>query len=112
MRYVALNPVKAGLVKRPEQYRWSSAAAYWGGKKDPLTCVSGLNKRVDDWAEFFGLGVDSLVAEKMRRHERTGRPMGSENFVMKLEGILDRILRYGKAGRPKKETGKQKKREN
>jgi len=35
--------------------------------------------------------------------------LGSENFVMKLEGILDRILRYGKAGRPKKETGKQKK---
>ena len=38
--------------------------------------------------------------------------LGSENFVMKLEGILDRILRYGKAGRPKKETGKQKKRGN
>ena len=102
VRYVAMNPVKAGLVRRPEQYRWSSAAAYLVGKKDTLTRVSALNRRVEDWREFLSQAVDSVIIEKMQRHERTGRPLGSERFVIKLEGILDRILRPKKAGRPKK----------
>ena len=103
VRYVALNPVKAGLVKRPEHYRWSSAATYLYGNSDPLTSVSQLNKRIRNWGEFWGQGVDSVVAETLRRHECTGRPLGSETFVMKLEGILDRMLKPKKAGRPKVE---------
>jgi hypothetical protein len=39
--------------------------------------------------------MDSLAASKMCKHEQTG----SENFVMKLEGILDRMLRPKKADR-------------
>mgnify|MGYP007064296487 CR=1 FL=1 len=61
--------------------------------------------------QFFGQGVNSVTAEKLRGHECTDRPLGSDKFVMKLENILDRILRPAKAGRPKKETAK-KKREN
>jgi putative transposase len=102
VRYVSMNPVKSGLVKRPEQYHWSSTAAYLYGKKDPLVNVSGLNERVDNWAQFFSQPVDSMVAEKMRKHEQTGRPLGSENFVMKLEKILDRMLMPKKAGRKPK----------
>ena len=98
VRYAAMNPVKAGLVKRPEQYRWSSASAYLFGRKDPLVNVSGLNKRVDNWAQFLSQPVDSLVVEKMRKHEQTGRPLGSRNFVLKLEKILNRMLRPQKRG--------------
>ena len=101
VRYLAMNPVKAGLSKRPEQYRWSSTAAYLSGKDDPLVKVCGLHDMMDDWSEFFKEGVDSLLAEKMRKHEQTGRPLGSDNFVVKLEKILDRMLRPRKAGRPK-----------
>jgi putative transposase len=103
VRYVAMNPVKAGLVKRAEQYRWSSAAAYFNGRKDSLVNVCGLNERVDNWAKFLSQPADSLIAEKMRRHEQTGRPLGGENFVMKLERILDRMLRPKKPGRKSKE---------
>jgi len=39
-----------------------------------------------------------LVIEKMRKHEQTGRPLGSDNFVVKMERILDRILRPQKPG--------------
>jgi putative transposase len=42
--------------------------------------------------------VDSAVAEKMRRHEQTGRPLGSESFMVKLEKILDRMLRPKRPG--------------
>ena len=34
LRYVEANPCRAGLVERPEQYRWSSAAAHLLGAKD------------------------------------------------------------------------------
>ena len=103
-RYVAMNPVKAGLVKRPERYRWSSAAAYLFGRKDKLVKVGGLNRMVDDWAGFLREAVESADAERLRRHETTGWPLGSEKFVLKLEKILDKTLKPKKAGRkPKKE---------
>lgn len=103
VRYIAMNPVKSGLARRPERYRWSSTAAYLSGKDDPLVKVCGLHEMVDDWSEFFREGVDFVSAQILRRHERTGRPLGSENFVAKLERILDRMLRPKKAGRkPKK----------
>jgi len=107
VRYVAMNPVKAGLVKRPAQYCWSSTSAYLYRRKDALVSVSGLNERVDNWAEFFSQPVDSLAVEKMRKHEQTGRPLGSEKFVMKLERILDRMLRPKKPGRKRKEKTQQ-----
>jgi putative transposase len=106
VRYVAMNPVRAGLAKRPEQYRWSSAASFLNGSKDILTDISGLNERIDNWARFLSQPVDSSVVEKMRKHEQTGRPLGSENFIIKLEKILDRMLRPKKAGRKPKEKTK------
>ena len=107
VRYVAMNPVKAGLVKRPAQYCWSSTSAYLYRRRDALVSVSGLNERVDNWAVFFSQPVDSLVVEKRRKHEQTGRPLGSEKFVMKLERILDRMLRPKKPGRKRKEKTQQ-----
>ena len=53
-------------------------------------------------SEFFRKSVDFVSAEKLPRHERTGRPLGSENFVVKLEKILDRTLRPKKPGRKHK----------
>jgi len=47
--------------------------------------------------------VDSVAAENLGRHEGTGWPLDSETFVMKPEGILDRILKPKKASRPKAE---------
>jgi putative transposase len=102
VRYIAMNPVKAGLVKRPEKYRWSSAAAYLYGRDDPLVKVGGLNKMVDDWPRFFKESLDVLAIEKLRLHETTGRPLGSEKFVEKMEKILNKALKPKKAGRPKK----------
>lgn len=106
VRYIAMNPVKAGLAKRPEHYRWSSTAAYLYDRDDMLVNRCGLNEKIDDWSEFFKQDVDSALVEKMRKHEQTGRPLGSDNFVMKLEKILSRILKPKKAGRPKKKIEK------
>jgi len=40
----------------------------------------------------------------MRVHEATGRPLGGESFVKKLEAMLGRALLPGKPGRPKRTT--------
>ena len=37
-----------------------------------------------------------------RKHERTGRPLGDENFIEKVEGLLDRKLKPPKPGPKKK----------
>ena len=57
---------------------------------------------VREWASLLKLGTGD--ADAFRRHERTGRPLGSASFLEKLEGALDRPLRPQKPG-PKKKAG-------
>jgi len=102
-RYVELNPVRAKLVEKPEVYSWSSAAAYISGRDDVLVKVSPLLAMVKDWRESLSEAVTEQQAEEIRRHERTGRPLGDENFVVEPEKALNRILRCQKPG-PKREV--------
>ena len=76
-RYVERNPVRATLVDKPEANGWSSARAHLAG----------------------GLAADDHAA--LRAHERTGRPLGDERFVERLESALGRRLKKQKPG-PKK----------
>ncbi len=100
VRYVEMNPVAAHLVERPEDYAWSSARAHLAAKNDCLVNVTPLLAMVGDWRAFLTLSpVEEL--ERMRRHERSGRPLGTEDFVAGLEERFDRILRPRKPG-PKK----------
>jgi len=98
-RYVELNPV----VEKPEGYSWSSAAAHISGRDDVLVKVSPLLAMVKAWREFLSEAVTEQQVEEIRRHERTGRPLGDENFVVELEKALNRILRCQKPG-PKREV--------
>jgi putative transposase len=101
-RYIELNPVRAGLAPQPDGYRWSSAAAHLTGQDDNLVRVDPLLSIVEDWRAFLSVPVPSSEAETLRRHERTGRPLGSEAFVTKLEGEVGRRLHPQKGGRPRK----------
>ena len=65
--------------------------------------VGPLLELVDDWAEFLASGLSDEEADGLRRHERTGRPLGAERFVTRLERKLHRILRPQKRG-PKPEA--------
>ena len=83
-RYVELNPVRAGLVRRAEQWPWSSAAAHLAGRDDALAQVAPLLEVVRDWRRFLSeLGPEGLPA-RLRTHENTGRPLGNEAFVARL----------------------------
>lgn len=100
-RYIEMNPVAAKLVRKAEDYRWSSARAHLKGQDDELTSVAPLLALAPDWRGFLHLSEESEV-ELLHRHERTGRPLGEDSFLKKLENQLKRSLRPQKPGPKKK----------
>ena len=105
-RYIELNPVRARMVENPGNYRWSSAAAHMNGHDDIIVRVGPLLDLIEDWGNFLSGGVVQEDIEKLRLHERTGRPLGDEIFMERLEGMVGRILRRQKPGRKRKRNDK------
>jgi putative transposase len=97
-RYIERNPVRARLVRRGWDYRWSSAKAHVEGRDDAVVKVKPLLERVEDWREFLRLPEDERTLESLREHERTGRPLGDERFIAKLERLAGRLLHRQKPG--------------
>jgi putative transposase len=107
IRYVEQNPVRAKLVARAEEYPWSSAAAHAGLRGDALLSdPTGLVERAGtaDWAAWLQERIDPLVEEQLRVSTRTGRPLGSIEFIERLERLTHRHLRPKKAGRRRKQA--------
>jgi len=103
-RYVELNPVRAGLVKKPEDWRWSSAGPHMKGKDDILVKTKPLLEMVNKpWENFLTFDVQEPEIELFRKHERTGRPLGVDSFIEKMELLLDRKLKPQKPGPKKKD---------
>ncbi len=103
-RYVERNPVRAGLVKEPADWPWSSAKAHLAGADDGVVTVAPLLDMVDDWARYLAAGGEEAVEERLRVHGRTGRPLGDQTFVDKLEALTGRRLAKGKPGRRAKQV--------
>jgi putative transposase len=101
-RYVALNPVRAGLVKLAEDWRWSSTRAQLGLADDGMTVVAATRVRMPDFAELLATAEDEAATMGLRRAESIGRPIGSAEFLEQLEARYGRALRPGKAGRPRR----------
>ena len=114
VRYVELNPVRAGLVDAPGAWPWSSAPARLGGAADPLLAPAPPLADYGPWAAYLhaglhaglhgGLhgGLDEDLLDRLRMNSRTGRPLGSDAFVEELERETGRILKPKGHGRPKK----------
>ena len=98
-RYVELNPVRARLAVAAGQFRWSSAAAHLAGQDDRLVKVAPLLKLVHDWRAFLASGLTAEKMQLLRQHERTGRPLGAEAFMERMEAAVGRVLRRMKPGR-------------
>lgn len=105
MAYVELNPVRAGMVGAPWEHAWSSAAAHTGEGEDPSGMLD-LGGWFEDTPAAEWKSTLKAVAESdarldgLRLHTRTGRPLGTDAFLSKVEVLLGRrILARGK-GRP------------
>jgi putative transposase len=101
-RYVELNPVRARLAARAQDWRWSSARAHLAGRDDGVVRVAPLLERAVDWAAFLGEGLDAATHVAIRAGERTGRPLGDADFVADLERRLGRVLARQRPGRKPK----------
>ena len=97
-RYVEMNPVRAHLTTDAGSWPWSSARAHLTCTDDQLVKVAPLLEMAGDWKTFLDGAAEEEHVSDIRKHERTGRPLGSEGFVERLESALDRFLKRGKPG--------------
>ena len=99
-RYVARNPVVAGLAKTPWEYPWSSTRFLCGIiDHDPLVKDRTLLGLITDWQEFLST-EERAESDLIRQATRTGRPAGDVLFVEKVESLTGRELKTKPAGRP------------
>lgn len=106
MRYVELNPVRAGPVARPEEYHWLSARAHVLGAYDPTLSGDlplGAPQPGREWGEWLAAGLEEPTLTLIRRNTNTGRPTGSREFVAALEEKLGRRLSRRRPGPKKRE---------
>jgi putative transposase len=100
VRYVELNPVRAGLVARPEDWPWSSARAHLGQGGDGLTVLQPMHDRIDDWGAYLDLGLAKPERDAIRAAEGACRPLGGSAFLDRVAAALGRDVRPPRRGRP------------
>ena len=105
-RYVELNPVRAKLVRRARDWRWSSARAHLARRDDGLVKVKPLLDLVPDWPAHLAGGLSAEDHAAIQAGERTGRPLGAPRFVARLEKRLGRSLARQKPGPKPKRAAK------
>ncbi|MBT8333498.1 MAG: transposase, partial [Deltaproteobacteria bacterium] len=99
--YILMNPVRVGIVNRPEQYRWSSCKAHLRGEDDILVKVRPLGEIISNWKDILTEDHSNETYKAIRSHEKTGRPLGNIEFLERLEKQTSRLLKKQKPG-PKK----------
>jgi putative transposase len=105
LRYVELNPVRAGMVPAAEQWPWSSAAAHCiPDASNAMLAMEQWRQRwtTAEWREFLAARESPSEVRSLRQCTHTGRPLGTAEFVAGLEQKTLRPLAPRKGGRPKK----------
>ena len=102
VRYIERNPVRAGIVRKAEDYPWSSAKAHIRRKPDKVLTEFYLSSVIKDWRSYLQEEEREEDIDLLRKHERSGQPLGSNGFITKIEQLTGRKLRKKKPGRPKK----------
>jgi putative transposase len=96
--YVALNPVRAGLVARAADWPWSSTRALLAGRDDGVVKVAAVLDLVGDVAAFLDGAEDEAAVMAIRHSRSTGRPVGARDWIAALEASTSRQLAAAKRG--------------
>jgi len=110
-RYIELNPVRAGMVRHPGEYRWSSYRGRACGLPDALLdddpWYTGLGPHAQARQQAYQTWVDSPKRGEewahIRQATQQGRVMGTEQFQRAIEAMLGRRLIGAVRGRPRKD---------
>ena len=108
-RYIELNPVRAGMVAHPAEYRWSSYRANAQGEEDALVVPHevylGLGQdvaRLAAYRELFRYELESGLVDEIRGAANGNYVLGNNRFADEVAAALGRRVTPGKAGRPRK----------
>ncbi len=104
IRYVALNPVRAKLVDRAEEWQWSSVRAHFAQRDNHVVRVAPALERVGNFKAFLGEDFDeAFTYAALRKAETLGRPVGSTPWLEDMAAKTGYALLPGKRG-PKPKT--------
>jgi REP-associated tyrosine transposase len=105
IRYVELNPVRAGLVVKAQDYEWSSARAHCGTRFNPIlesTSRWAQLAAITSWSRWLAEGIADDTVQALRLNARRNLPCGSRDFIARLERFAGRELQYRPAGGQRK----------
>ena len=110
MVYLDLNPVRAGMVERPQDFAWSSHAHYVGLHNDTLVTPHALFwelantpfARESRYRDLVLAGVSSDQRDALGQAVTSGWVLGDADFVARLQGRTVRRLTRSAPGRPLK----------
>ncbi|HLX61744.1 MAG TPA: transposase [Planctomycetota bacterium] len=106
VRYVEMNPVRTRMVNVAWEYRWSSAKAHVLGEHDEiLNDGTWFRKSMSDWRAYLEEAEGQAWLAQLRGASRTGVPIGSQEFVKRIESSLGRAVLPKARGRPRKCEG-------
>jgi putative transposase len=117
MRYIELNPVRAGLVAGPGDYPWSSYRRYAQGESGPnadwlsphqdyLKLGPSDLERQLAYRQFFHTAISATDLADIRDCSHKGWALGSEQFKERIERIGHRRASSKGVGRPRNETNR------
>jgi putative transposase len=112
LRYIEANPLRAQLVERAGDYRWSSFRAHGLGETDGLLdrveAYEGLavqrSARLRRWSAYVHQTPEEAELAALRRSSETGLPFGERTWVERLCKRLDLDLTIRPRGRPRKDA--------
>lgn len=105
-RYIERNPVRAGLVERPWQWPWSSAITHTNEKVNGYIELKDFLEIIDvscsSWKKYIDSAEEKNFLQRIRKYTFAGRPLGTTEFIERLEAKFGRRLCALPIGRPKK----------
>ena len=110
-RYIEMNPVRAGIVKAPQEYSWSSYSKKVFVRSDPILELDEyyleLGETPEERAKAYRQWFKASITEEEQNCIREGIarsiPIGSKEFINRLSEKLGRNVMVKLRGRPKKE---------
>jgi len=112
IRYVERNPVRAKMVKKPWDWKWSSAGEHIGRKGAILEAreigeYTGITEK--QWKKVLGEEDHKDFVVEIRKITNSGRALGDPSFIAKMENKLEVLLRVLPTGRPRKKKNEKSK---
>jgi hypothetical protein len=93
--YIDLNPVRAGIVRDPSQYRWSGYGEACGGSavaRQGLLSIQAFNRKAQDatWSEAAAAYRTSLYTQGEERRDESGRLLRVGFSTEEAQEVIDR----------------------